>query len=101
MSSAVQIKSDPDDISEQILALCRDSPQGIGDKFLQNEMPNVDPKVRVKAINQVKIIRCSLLGSCNNNIFAHNIEIKKTFIKIFFSSIYCNDIFQYFQTRFQ
>ena len=62
MSAAVQIKSDPDDISEQILALCRDSPQGIGDKFLQNEMPDVDPKARAKAINQVSMIW--ILCSC-------------------------------------
>ncbi len=49
------VKPDPDDMSERILSLCRQSPQGIGDKFLQSEMPDVDPKTRAKAINQVKI----------------------------------------------
>ncbi len=74
MSDVVQIKSDPDDISEQILALCRDSPQGIGDKFLQNEMPDVDPKARAKAINQVR--ECRIFKSCN-------VRLKKIFSVIF------------------
>ena len=53
MATNVIVKTDPDDICERILSLCRDSPQGIGDKFLQTAMPDVDPKSRAKAINQV------------------------------------------------
>ena len=55
MASTVQVKAEPDDIIQRILSLCRESPQGIGDKFLQNAMPDIDPKSRAKAINQVPI----------------------------------------------
>jgi len=54
MDTNVRIKADPDNICERILSLCRDSPQGIGDKVLQSALPDVDPKNRAKAINQVK-----------------------------------------------
>lgn len=53
MASNVTIKSDPEDVCERILSLCRENGQGIGDKVLQTEMPDVDPKSRAKAINQV------------------------------------------------
>jgi hypothetical protein len=53
MDTNVRIKADPDNICERILSLCRDSPQGIGDKVLQSALPDVDPKNRAKAINQV------------------------------------------------
>jgi DNA-directed RNA polymerase III subunit RPC6 len=53
MTSTV-IKTEPgtmDAICEQIMALCKDFPDGVGDKVLQNDMPDIDPKVRAKAIN--------------------------------------------------
>ena len=40
-----------EEISERIIGLCKDFPQGLSDKVLQNDMPDVDPKARVSAIN--------------------------------------------------
>ena len=51
--SSVGIKTEADDISERILALCRDFPRGLSDKVLQNDMPDIDPKIRAGAINQL------------------------------------------------
>jgi len=38
-------------ISEKILELCSEFPEGINDKVLQNQLPHVDPKLRAKSIN--------------------------------------------------
>ena len=35
-------------ISEKILELCSEFPEGINDKVLQNQLPHVDPKLRAK-----------------------------------------------------
>ena len=40
-------------MSDRILALCQAHPQGIGDKMLQSEMPDIDPKSRAMAINKL------------------------------------------------
>lgn len=40
-------------VLERILSLCSDFPDGLSDKVLQNDMPEVDPKVRAKCINQL------------------------------------------------
>lgn len=51
---AATIKKEPgtvEAVSERILELCADFPEGINDKVLQNEFPNIDPKVRAKSIN--------------------------------------------------
>ena len=48
------IKHEPgslEDISSKIIDLCNDYPSGINDQVLQNEMPDVDAKIRAKAIN--------------------------------------------------
>ena len=50
------IKNEPgslEDVSEKILDLCRDISDGISDKVLQSSMPDVDPKIRAKAINSL------------------------------------------------
>ena len=50
------IKNEPgstDDIVEKIIQLCQEYPEGVGDKVLQNSMPDVDPKARAKAINSL------------------------------------------------
>ncbi len=54
MEAMANVKSEPGtvpDICEKIIALCQDFPEGVGDKVLQNDMPDVDPKIRAKAIN--------------------------------------------------
>jgi len=38
-------------VSEKILELCSEFPEGINDKVLQNQLPHVDPKLRAKSIN--------------------------------------------------
>ena len=40
-------------ISEKILELCSEFPEGINDKVLQNQLPDVDPKLRAKSINSL------------------------------------------------
>ena len=42
-----------DEIGERIATLCKDFPQGLSDKVLQNDMPDVDAKLRALAINQL------------------------------------------------
>ncbi len=45
----MDVKMSPKDskiISGRILALCQERPQGIDDKSLQSEMPDVDPAAR-------------------------------------------------------
>ena len=64
-SSSVEIKTEPDEISERILSLCREFPRGLSDKVLQNDMPNIDPKIRAGAINQ-------LLNSGKIDLFRSN-----------------------------
>ena len=54
--ASIKIKPEPgtvDAIVEKITELCNDFPEGISDKVLQNEMPDVDPKLRAKAINSL------------------------------------------------
>lgn len=41
------------EIGGRILSLCHDFPQGLSDKVLQNDMPDVDSKLRASAINQL------------------------------------------------
>ena len=53
------------DICERIFSLCQSFPRGLSDKVLQNDMPNVDPKVRADAINQ-------LLNSGKIDLFKSN-----------------------------
>lgn len=51
---ASEVKKEPGSaefIAEKIIDLCGEFPEGVSDKVLQNEMPDVDPKVRAKAIN--------------------------------------------------
>ena len=43
----------PQEVGERIIGLCKDFPQGLSDKVLQNEMPGIEPKSRALAINQV------------------------------------------------
>ena len=64
-ASTGAIKTEPDDISERILSLCRNFPRGLSDKVLQNDMPNIDPKVRADTINQ-------LLNSGKIDLFKSN-----------------------------
>ena len=45
----------PQEVGERIIGLCKDFPQGLSDKVLQNEMPGIEPKSRALAINQVRI----------------------------------------------
>ena len=56
-ASAPQRKPDSEltaqEIGERITGLCRDFPQGLSDKVLQNEMPGIEPKNRAMAINQL------------------------------------------------
>lgn len=62
---ATTVKKEPqsvEDICEKIIELCRDFPEGVGDKVLQSDMPDVDPKLRAKAIN-------SLLNSGKIDLF--------------------------------
>ena len=47
------VKTESEDICERILSLCKDFPRGLSDKVLQNDMPNIDPKIRAGAINQL------------------------------------------------
>ena len=49
----LEIKTECDGICERILALCHEFPQGLSDKVLQNDMPDIDPKLRATAINQL------------------------------------------------
>lgn len=52
--ASVSVKNEPvsaDEVCERILALCRDFADGVGDKVLQHDMPDVDPKTKAKAIN--------------------------------------------------
>ena len=49
-------------ISEKILELCSEFPEGINDKVLQSTLPDVDPKLRAKSIN-------SLLNSGKIDLF--------------------------------
>jgi len=41
------------EVGERIIGLCKDFPQGLSDKVLQNEMPGCEPKNRALAINQL------------------------------------------------
>ena len=50
------VKNEPGSVAEicdKIIELCQDFSEGVGDKVLQNSMPDVDPKVRAKAINSL------------------------------------------------
>ena len=63
--SAASIGIKTDDICERILSLCKDFPRGLSDKVLQNDMPDLDTKVRAGAINQ-------LLNSGKIDLFKSN-----------------------------
>jgi len=41
------------EIGERIINLCKDFPQGLSDKVLQNDMPGIEPKNRALAVNQL------------------------------------------------
>lgn len=59
MAAAAPAQRKPDseltaqEIGERITGLCRDFPQGLSDKVLQNELPGIEPKNRAMAINQL------------------------------------------------
>ena len=61
----VAIKIESGGVCERILSLCEEFPRGLSDKVLQNDMPNIDPKVRASAINQ-------LLNSGKIDLFKSN-----------------------------
>ena len=53
---AENIKKEPGTVEyiyDKIVDLCAENPEGVNEKILQNEMPNVDPKNRAKAINKL------------------------------------------------
>jgi len=54
-----------EEIGERIINLCKDFPQGLGDKVLQNDMPGIEPKNRALAVNQ-------LLNSGKIDLFTSN-----------------------------
>jgi len=59
------VKEEPgllDEYCQKIIQICEQIPDGINDKVLQNEMAEVDPKIRVQCINK-------LLASSKLDIF--------------------------------
>lgn len=58
----VSVKQEPDALSERIMSLCKEFPQGISDKALQGALGDVDSGARAAAINK-------LLGSGKINLF--------------------------------
>jgi len=52
----MSVKQEPVDLEEfcqRIIQICEQIPDGINDKVLQNEMPDVDPRIRVQCINKL------------------------------------------------
>ena len=50
------VKNEPgsvEEICDKIIELCQEFTEGVGDKVLQNSMPDIDPKLRAKAINSL------------------------------------------------
>ena len=43
----------PAEIEARIIELCQEFPKGVSDKILQNDMPNLDAAIRVKAVNRL------------------------------------------------
>lgn len=41
------------EIESRIIELMKENPKGINDKTLQNDMPNLDPKVKVTILNRL------------------------------------------------
>jgi len=60
----------PQEVGERIIGLCKDFPQGLSDKVLQNEMPGIEPKSRALAINQLlNTGKIDLLTSAEGVVF--------------------------------
>jgi len=57
------------DIEARIVELCQEFPKGVIDKVLENDMPNLDPKMRVSAINRLLTQgKISLMRTKNNEL---------------------------------
>jgi len=44
-----------EDVTKRILAVCEQIPEGINDKVLQNEIPDLDPRMRAQCINKLLV----------------------------------------------
>jgi len=54
----MDVKTEPIDIEEaceRVISVCQQMPDGINDKVLQNEFPELDPKVRAQCINKLLV----------------------------------------------
>jgi len=53
-----EVKKEPEDLDEfcdSIIHLCQQFPEGINDKVILNQLPNLDPRVRAKCINKLLV----------------------------------------------
>ena len=89
------VKNEPGSVAEicdKIIELCQDFSEGVGDKVLQNSMPDVDPKVRAKAINsllqagKIDLFKSESKGKDFLSFFVEKIVKFLLFLKVCFTS---------------
>jgi len=71
-----------DEFSAKILGLCEQMPEGINDKVLQNELPDLDPRVRAQCINRLLVSgKLDLFKSTEGLLYKLKVPSKATNIR--------------------
>lgn len=75
-SSGTEEATNEVEIEARIIELMKENPKGINDKTLQNDMPNLDPKVKVTILNR-------LLSQVSTKFSGYNVKIIVKIINLY------------------